>query len=963
MAGGHFAVLGPLEVRDPAGRSVSLGGQKPRELLAVLLLNRGQTLSVDRLVMHLWGETASVGAAITLRTHVARVRKVLQDAGDPPDVLANHLGGYRLEVDAETVDAEVFEALVGDGQRAITEQRPTQAITVLEQALHLWRGEVLEDLGTPDFATTTATRLNELRMVAWEHHVDSVLATGRHAEAISRLQQLVEEYPFRERFTAQLMLALYRSGRQAEALATFASARRRLAEELGLDPGPGLRELETSMLRHEPSLQAPSLSHVSSFGGQRWEVEAASRARVPSPATPTIGRQRDIVDVVALLESHRIVTLLGPGGVGKTRLATEAARHFAETTGEPTCYVDLTRALERDAVPGLLATSLGVDVVQAENATRALEEALGGRSMLIVLDNFEHVADAADLIGRLARCSPDLRMLITSRTRLRLAGEQVYDVARLGVEPESRGPGAQGPSDAVALFTQAATAVDQTFRLDDCLEDVTAICRLVDGLPLAIELAAGHVRTLPPALLRSQLVERLGSPSGAARDLPPRQQTIPATIDWSLQLLSEAERSLFVRLGVFLGPVPLPVIERVCADPGEEIVEPLSRLSDHSLVHRTSGADGEPRFGLLELMRERATGLLDGQEEIRVRDRHAVCLADLLDSTEATYLMRGPQLDVVIEWLPEVRAAHAWAEACDNVVLMGRLAAGLGEYWNHEGNHAEGRTWVAEPLARRDDLDELLRARLELIAGILEWPHDRSVARGHWQRAIDGFTELGDGRHLAYCMARAALTRVGEAESYDAALRTCDQAIELARAAGDDDLLYRTINIKGEVARVHGDDDVALPAYEEARRLAAKANDDAQLAIVLGNLSFLAEHRGDYLEARELSHEAVSLAWSTGRRLMAGWTLAQLAGAELGLGNVELSARLIGASDNALALAGVDRHPCDVPEYDRTVAALQGKLGDKRLARLRSEGGSLSLDDAVAVALANPAVPDGHPTT
>ncbi|HEX5086839.1 MAG TPA: hypothetical protein VFV89_03460, partial [Nocardioides sp.] len=242
-------------------------------------------------------------------------------------------------------------------------------------------------------------------------------------------------------------------------------------------------------------------------------------------------------------------------------------------------------------------------------------------------------------------------------------------------------------------------------------------------------------------------------------------------------------------------------------------------------------------------------------------------------------------------------------------------------------------------------------ARLDLAAGIVEWPRDPSVARIHWQRAIDEFQALGHDHYLAYSMALVAVTHVGEAEGYDAALRLCDEAIELARAAKDDRLIWRTLNMKGELARVHGDDDLALTAYEEARVLAETAHDDAQLAIITGNLSFLAVHRGDFDLARELSAEAVRLGWSHGRRLMAGWTLAQLAGAELGLGNPELSARLIGAADHALVLAGVDRHPCDVPEYDRVVAGLRDELGDGRFTALRANGESLSLDAAVALAL------------
>lgn len=241
-----------------------------------------------------------------------------------------------------------------------------------------------------------------------------------------------------------------------------------------------------------------------------------------------------------------------------------------------------------------------------------------------------------------------------------------------------------------------------------------------------------------------------------------------------------------------------------------------------------------------------------------------------------------------------------------------------------------------------------------MTAGVVEWPRDPSVARLHWERAVDAFRQLGDDRYLAYSMALAAVTHVGETESYSASLARCDEAIDLARRAGDRALTARALNMKGELARVHGDDDLALAAYEEGRDIAAATQDDANLAIFLGNLSFLAEHRGEYQEARRLSLEALRLRWSLGRRMMAGWALAELAGAELGLGRPELGARLIGAADASLARAGVDRHPCDVPEYDRVVARLRRDLGTDVFDRLESEGATLPLDDAVELALSAP---------
>jgi predicted ATPase len=885
-------------------------------LVKLLALSRGHRLPREQVLDALWPDLLVAQAAPRLHkaAHYARTALGVRD-------------GVLLEGDAValfphaevTVDVDEFD----DAATAARDGRTDRAA----DAIRLYAGDLLPgDLYEPWAEEPREVR--RLRYLALLH-------------TFGRWDLVLEADPFDEDAHLQLVNQHLHRGDRRSALAQLD----RMEQVLGGELASGSNEAAATL--RDQALALP-------LGDLRWEAQAARRAPVPTPLTPTVGRNRETSDVVDLLQRVQVVTLLGPGGVGKTRLAMEVALRWVEATGLEACYVDLTQAADAASVPRLVARALGIDLASAGDAERAVEEAFGGRSLLVVLDNFEHVADAAALVGQLAGCSPDIRVLSTSRARLRIAGEHIFDVAPLSLEHPDRPGQPAGPGDAVALFTQAATAVDPGFRLAPYVDDVASICRMVDGLPLAIELAACHVRTLPPPLLRARLGARLGSTSGAARDLPARQQTIPATIDWSLQLLGEAERTLFVRLGVFAGPVSLSLVEDVCADPGTDLVDALARLVDQSLVRRLAGPQPEPRFELLELLRRRARDLLTGEDEILVRDRHAAHMADFLDDLEQRRWEAERPLGPVVASLSEIRAAHAWAEERADATLAGRLVAGLGDYWHREGHHAEGREWVAAALGRRDELDDLLVARLHLAAGIVEWPRDPSVAREHWERAVDAFRALGHDRYLAYSMALAAVTHVGEAESYAAALALCDEGIDLARSAGDRALTARALNMKGELARVHGDDVLALAAYEEGRALAAATHDDANLAIFLGNLSFLAEHRGEYQEARRLSLAALRLRWSLGRRMMAGWALAELAGAELGLGRAELSARLIGAADDSLTLAGVDRHPCDVPEYDRVVAGLRQELGEDQFDRLRSEGASLSLDDAVALALTEP---------
>jgi tetratricopeptide (TPR) repeat protein len=507
------------------------------------------------------------------------------------------------------------------------------------------------------------------------------------------------------------------------------------------------------------------------------------------------------------------------------------------------------------------------------------------------------------------------------------------------------------------LFGQTATAIDPTFQLAPNMADVVDICRTIDGLPLAVELAASHVRTLPPPLLRTRLRARLGTDTGAARDLPSRQRTIPATIDWSLQLLGDAERQLFDQLGVFSGPVSLEVIEQVCEVPaGTTVVDCLSRLVDQSLVRRVTGLAGAARFALLELVRERARELLaESGDADAVAARHAECIATLcedIDERKWTDLS-GRWIDITTELLGEIRAAYHWADENGHVQLAARITACLGTYWHREGHHGEARRWTRAAMDSARSLDPMLVARLELAGGFGEWPRDRMAARAHWERAVAAFRDLEHERYLAYALGLLPGTYIAERDRYAEAIAQCDEAIERARRVGELPLIAQALNVKGELARVQGQHDVALAAYEEGRELAEAAGDQAHLSMFLANLGYMARHRGDNAGARRLTLESLRMSWKLGRRLMSTWTLSELAGPELGQGRPERGAIFVGAADRALTVMGAARHPGDVPEHNQIVAALEAQLGPEQFRRLQQEGALLTLDEAVAIALAD----------
>ena len=416
-----------------------------------------------------------------------------------------------------------------------------------------------------------------------------------------------------------------------------------------------------------------------------------------------------------------------------------------------------------------------------------------------------------------------------------------------------------------------------------------------------------------------------------------------------------------MRLGVFSTPVPLEAVEQVCDDNGHDLVDALTTLCDHSLVRRSTDDGGRTTFGLLHLLRQRARQLAENHDLTDVRRRHAGWAVSVLndDDRVGDALARDETwADAVTRLMPDIRAAHHWA-AENDLPLAAQIAARLGPYWHREGHHDEGRDWVRSALGNAAGLDEELVAQLLLAAGIVEWPRDQGAARTHWTRAISLFSNLGREHDLAYATALAAVSHVGIPDDYRDALSQCEDAIALARRVGDRALIARTLNMKGELARVAGDDALALEAYQEGHDLAVAAADDASVPLFLGNLSFLADHRGDHLEALRLSVDALQRSWAAGRRMMSAGMLSQVAGGvHLALGQPDLAARLIGASDQALSTLHVDRHPCDVPEYDRIVSGLRGSLGRDDCDRLHQAGRSMPLDDAVKLAFDAVLAPD-----
>ncbi|RAO02902.1 Transcriptional regulatory protein EmbR [Micromonospora saelicesensis] len=674
----RFRILGPTQVVLADGREVPVGGPRLRALLALLLLDAGRVVSAERLIDGLYGEHPPRGAANALQSQVSRLRQALPTEYDPVEF---HPAGYRLAVDPDDVDAYRFERLAEAGRRALADGDWHRAATVLREALELWRGPALADAIGAAGAPAQAARLDELRLAAIEDRVEADLALGAQSALIAELRELVVAHPLRERSRGQLMRALAALGRPAEALAEFEDARHTLAEQLGVDPSAELAAVHLAVLR----------------GEERGSAESV----LPSQLTTFVGREEELKRVGDLLGDRRLVTLTGPGGAGKTRLAIEAA---GRVDGEVR-FVELAGLADGSDVPQAVLSALGLrdaglraPAESGWQTTDRLVEALAERRLLLVLDNCEHVlVDAARLAARLLSACPALRVLATSREPLGLAGEALCPLSGLTVPPLGASVLDADEYAAVGLFAQRAADVAPDFTVTPAnVEMVLRICRSLDGLPLAIELAAARLRALSVAEVAARLDDRFRLLSTGNRAVSPRHRTLRAVVEWSWDLLDDAEREVARRLTVFAGGATLEAAERVCGLPTAEFVDALTGLVDKSFVEMTGG-----RYRMLETVRAFcAERLAEAGEADQLRRAHtafflefAWTASDHLRCAEQLHWLR--RLDAERDNLhAALRRATAAGEASD---AAGMVAA-LSFYWWLRGMRGEGARLAADVL-------------------------------------------------------------------------------------------------------------------------------------------------------------------------------------------------------------------------------------------------------------------------
>ncbi|MDA3624772.1 BTAD domain-containing putative transcriptional regulator [Saccharopolyspora sp. WRP15-2] len=833
----RVALLGPFRLNTSDGRTVDVGGLRVRTLLARLALEAGRTVATEVLIADLWGSAQPAGALNALQSLVSRARRALdgslQVRSDP--------SGYALLVDPDDVDADRFARLAAEGRRLLRDDRVDAAAATLREALALWRGGALADFLDAPFAEAQVARLDELRLTALEDRVEADLRAGRQVDLVPELQGLCARHPLRERLTSLRIRALYACGRQPDALAAFEELRRRLDDEFGVEPSQELKDLQLAVLRGDPSLMPRRTSHP---------------AALPTRLSSFVGREREVERTRAELADSRLVTLFGPGGAGKTRLAAETA---AGTQDRRVWFVELAPLRDDQDLTAAVLTALGVRenrLLEAPktHALSRVKELLAAEPTLLVLDNCEHViGSVAEFAQEVLGWSPQLRVLATSREPLAVAGETLLPVGPLEL-PESAA--AARESAAVRLFADRAASARPGFSLDeDNIGDVVEICRRLDGMPLAIELAAARLRAMSARQIADRLDDRFRLLTNGNRTSMPRHRTLRAVVEWSWDLLTEQERTLARRMSVFAGSATPEAISGVCADAeltsGDAFYVLLS-LVEKSLVEAVDSGLGM-RYRMLETVRAFCAEQLDAAgERDALQISHAAHYVDFAESA-APNLHGADQID----WMDRLDADHDnIIAALHRAISSGdadrgiRLVAALCWYWSMAAQHEELNARLNAVLELPGSAPPESRAVVELMRQMVSDDQDWST---RLRAAVTAVRDTGAQSRYLYVavMEPAAWMFSGEQSEMDRAVEVALQnPARWARAAG----LF---------SRSWGFEHSGNPGAAEKDMLAALAEfraigDRWGTASTIHSLADLRSRRGDHEGAIEALQESAA---------------------------------------------------------------------------------------------------------
>ena len=896
----EFRLLGPLEVQAE-GRPVRVPRTRQRALLAILLTRANEVISADRLIDDLWGETPPAGAANALHAAVSRLRRALQPVardgvGRPRIVTCPP--GYVLEVDPERIDAARFERLSAEGRTALAAHDASKASVLLDQALALWRGPALAEFSYDNFAAMEIDRLEELRLATLEARAEARLACGLHAELLGELRALVSSHPLRERLRGQLMVALCRVGRQAEALKVYHEGERVLADELGIEPGPDLQQIAAAILAGDPDhlLASPV------------DQPGAGSTNIATQVTSFIGREREANELVRLLADRRLVTVTGPGGAGKTRLALHVAAGLIDAFPDGVWHIELTAVRSARDIVHAIATALRFPIDQYtsdRDARSQLLDYLHNRSMLLVLDNAEHLMAGSDLFSEIVieivGSSPGVKILLTSRACLNLRDESVLNLTGLPYLPARSG---RGDPDALRLFVDRARQVDP--HLDVSGENRSAalrICSLVEGMPLGLELASAWAAVLSCSEIAREIERSFDSLTTTMRDIPEGHRSMRAAFQHSWNLLSGSEQAGLRKLSVFKGSFDREAAQEVA----NVDIRLLTDLVGKSVVRR----EGAGRFGMHSLIRQYAAERLAARTAEstttvcrhtehyvrRLMERERSLIGDLALRTREEMRpdvadLRDAILDAVTRWSGD-RALSALRSLFTFYRL--RLHEGIATF--HEIVEAlEGRgiTIAGEEPGRASLLAAIVnQAFCETICGI-------TSSEAALRRCLPILrADPGLRRELGL-----ALLCVGTDVDYRGDPREAatwlDEALAVLRDVGDESLVWPCLLWLGWARLELGQGRRATALFHEAHEISARICDLQGIAYSLTKLGAAADARGAYAEGKRYHMGALDAfirlgdragpAYAISRMSLSAWGMGRFVEAErLGREGLELS--------------------------------------------------------------------------
>ena len=861
-------------------------------------------VSAGELLDAVWPEDESrpEGATNALQSLVSRLRRALADAS----AIQQLPGGYRLAVAKTDIDAHRFAALAAQGRRELRSGDPENALRTIESALELWRGAPLADADGAPYADSVIARLNEERIQATVDLFDAHIVLGRAADVVAQLEELATADIIKEAFTGQLMTALAAAGRTAEALAAYERLRGRLADELGVDPDPQLQAKYLALLRGEiPTVATPVIAAPE-------PARPARKTNVRAPLTSFIGREVELRRISELLEAGRLTTIIGPGGAGKTRLSAQAAARWEQRATDGVWMVELAPVTEPANIPLAMLSALGLREAKvldrrndrtARDSVDRLFEALEEADTLLVVDNCEHlIAAVAELVDTiLARC-PGVRILATSREPLGIVGESLCVIPPLGLPPVGVSAAEAMSYPAVQLLAERAAAVSANFVVDDYnVSNIVEIVRRLDGLPLAIELAAARLRVLPVDEIAARLSDRFRLLTGGNRTAMPRHRTLRAVVEWSWDLLTSTERLLAERLSVFPAGATEDAATVICADrlvPARLIPEQLMSLVDKSLLQVVGS--NPVRYRMLETIREYGVErLTDRAEAGAARSAHATYFAALVARLEPVLRGRG-QLEAIAtlnEEQDNIAAALRFLGDSGQLDLAVRTALALVWHWSMSGSHTESLAWMdfllqlpgieSHPelgyvkasralsqtfsgLTDGADNELAMRAEYAVIADELEfaappsWPALASLGpmlsffSGEEKRALRISDELVTSSD-PWLRAAVRSMRAGFAENVgdlEAMRADVDAALEDFELIGDRWGLATVLNSRAWIRTLVGDLHGAVEDYERALdylRALGGQDDDLLVHLRLGGLKL---RMGDLAGAQRSLQEA-----------------------------------------------------------------------------------------------------------